>query len=183
MVDQVGIDSVSNPASYSFLYDDVGNMVEALSPESQTTNQTRTWNFAALTSLEQSETIGSGAAARGRYPPRCRCLPPHEAASRPGGYSSHHALTPRHPLSLASVPPGSSYQSPPTGGGQKRRTADLYDLLFASTDYLSHAQRVRAIVSKRNPDARSLLDVACGPGRHLEQLGASYKVQGLDADE
>ena len=63
------------------------------------------------------------------------------------------------------------------------RTADLYDLLFASTNYLSHAQRVRAIVSERNPHARSLLDVACGPGRHLEQLRASYEVQGLDADE
>ena len=62
--DQVGIDSVANPATYSFLYDDVGKMVEALSPESQTTNETRTWTFASSTGLEQSETIGSGAAAR-----------------------------------------------------------------------------------------------------------------------
>lgn len=64
-----------------------------------------------------------------------------------------------------------------------RRTADLYDLLFASTDYLSHWQRVQALVIQRNPDARSLLDVACGPGRHLEHFQASYEVEGLDADE
>jgi hypothetical protein len=30
-------------------------------------------------------------------------------------------------------------ESPPTGGSEMRRTADLYDLLFASTDYLFHA--------------------------------------------
>jgi SAM-dependent methyltransferase len=62
-------------------------------------------------------------------------------------------------------------------------SAELYDVLFASTDYEGHAERVRTLVAERNPSAHSLLDVACGPGRHLERLQAWYEVEGLDADE
>jgi SAM-dependent methyltransferase len=61
--------------------------------------------------------------------------------------------------------------------------AELYDVLFASTDHAGHAERVRNLVTERNPTARSLLDVACGPGRHLEQVRGWYEVEGLDADE
>ncbi len=62
------------------------------------------------------------------------------------------------------------------------KTADLYDLFYDFKDYAAEADAVREIVSARYPGARTLLDVACGTGRHLEALRASFDVEGLDLD-
>jgi SAM-dependent methyltransferase len=59
---------------------------------------------------------------------------------------------------------------------------DLYDLVFASKDYAGEAERVHGLVQERAPGASSLLDVACGTGRHLEQFGRWYDVEGVDLD-
>ena len=42
---------------------------------------------------------------------------------------------------------------------------------------------IDAVVQERRPEARSLLDVACGTGRHLEQLRHRYAVEGIDLDD
>lgn len=63
------------------------------------------------------------------------------------------------------------------------RTAELYDLFYDWKDYAAEAAKVRGIVTDRNPEARTLLDVACGTGRHLEHLRDAYAVEGLDLDE
>jgi SAM-dependent methyltransferase len=60
---------------------------------------------------------------------------------------------------------------------------ELYDALYGYKDYAGEAARIRELVQERNPCARSLLDVACGTGRHLEQLRGDYAVEGLDVDE
>ena len=60
---------------------------------------------------------------------------------------------------------------------------DLYDLVFASKDYAGEAERVHRIVQERAPGASSLLDVACGTGRHLEHLARWYRVEGVDLDQ
>ena len=60
--------------------------------------------------------------------------------------------------------------------------AELYDLVFQSKDYAGEAERIHEILRRRAPGARSLLDVACGTGRHLEQLAHWYEVEGLDLD-
>lgn len=60
------------------------------------------------------------------------------------------------------------------------RAAELYDLIFDLVDYAAGAGRVHEIVQEYNPDARRLLDVACGAGRHLQHLRANYDVEGLD---
>jgi SAM-dependent methyltransferase len=62
-------------------------------------------------------------------------------------------------------------------------SADIYDLLYEWKDYAAEAERIREVVAARVPRASTLLDVACGTGRHLEHLRRWYAVEGLDADE
>jgi len=60
---------------------------------------------------------------------------------------------------------------------------DLYDLEYAFKDYAAEAAAVARIVRGHNADARTLLDVACGTGKHLEQLRNEFAVEGVDLDE
>jgi trans-aconitate methyltransferase len=62
------------------------------------------------------------------------------------------------------------------------RSAGLYDLVYGFKDYAAEAERVEELVRARSPAARTLLDVACGTGKHLEQLRRWFEVQGLDLD-
>lgn len=58
-------------------------------------------------------------------------------------------------------------------------TAELYDLVYSWKDYAAEAERVRALVGR---EGGTLLDVACGTGRHLELLARHYRVEGVDLD-
>ena len=60
---------------------------------------------------------------------------------------------------------------------------DLYDVEYAFKDYAAEAETLTAIVRRRLPKARTLLDVACGTGKHLEHLRASFECEGVDLDE
>lgn len=62
-------------------------------------------------------------------------------------------------------------------------SAEIYDLLYDWKDYAAEAEKVRRIVTDRQPAAATLLDVACGTGRHLEHLRRWFEVEGLDADD
>jgi SAM-dependent methyltransferase len=62
-------------------------------------------------------------------------------------------------------------------------TAELYDLFYEWKDYAGEAQKLHDMVEVRAPGARTLLDVACGTGRHLEHLRAWYEVEGMDLDD
>ena len=62
-------------------------------------------------------------------------------------------------------------------------TAELYDLFYDWKDYAGEAAKIHELAEGRAPRARTLLDVACGTGRHLEHLRAWYEVQGVDLDE
>lgn len=59
-------------------------------------------------------------------------------------------------------------------------SAPIYDAIYSFKDYAAEAAKIREIVATRLPGARSLLDVACGTGKHLEQLGLHFEVEGLD---
>ena len=61
-------------------------------------------------------------------------------------------------------------------------TAELYDLFYDWKDYAAESAKLQQIVAARAPGARTLLDVACGTGRHLEHLRSWYEVEGLDLD-
>jgi SAM-dependent methyltransferase len=63
------------------------------------------------------------------------------------------------------------------------RSADLYDALYARfKDYEAEAARLRELIAERVPEARTLLDVACGTGTHLAVLREHFEVEGLDID-
>ena len=68
--------------------------------------------------------------------------------------------------------------------GPYRDSALYYDgLMVERRDYAADADLVRRAVLARKPDAGSLLDVACGTGRHLEFLLRWFEVEGLDLSE
>lgn len=62
-------------------------------------------------------------------------------------------------------------------------SADLYDALYATfKDYEAEAARLRELIAERVPGASTLLDVACGTGKHLDLLRDDFAVTGLDLD-
>ncbi|MEV5826896.1 class I SAM-dependent methyltransferase [Spirillospora sp. NPDC052242] len=70
--------------------------------------------------------------------------------------------------------------------GYGRRHAEIYDAVFTGRgkDWEGDARQVAGLVRERRPDARSLLDVACGTGAHLERFAALFDdVAGLEVAE
>jgi SAM-dependent methyltransferase len=62
------------------------------------------------------------------------------------------------------------------------RSARIYDAIYASIrDYPREAAELDRLIQERRPGARTLLDVACGTGAHLEHLSA-YEAEGLDLE-
>jgi SAM-dependent methyltransferase len=63
------------------------------------------------------------------------------------------------------------------------KSARFYDAIYSWKDYEGEAQKLRATVDThaRRP-AETLLDVACGTGKHLSYLQAYFRVEGLDLD-
>jgi SAM-dependent methyltransferase len=59
-------------------------------------------------------------------------------------------------------------------------SARVYDALCRHKDYESASLKLRDIVRRVTPGASTLLDVACGTGRHLEYLSRDFRVEGLD---
>lgn len=61
---------------------------------------------------------------------------------------------------------------------------EAYDLLHERKPYAAEARELRTLVQRyAGPSARTLLDVACGTGRHLEHLARWFACTGLDASE
>lgn len=69
-------------------------------------------------------------------------------------------------------------------GGQtpegQSKSARLYDVMYGNKDYGAASQYVRDAIMAVNPRAATLLDVACGTGRHLEHFRMHFEVEGLD---
>ncbi|MEW6279613.1 MAG: class I SAM-dependent methyltransferase [Candidatus Eremiobacterota bacterium] len=57
-------------------------------------------------------------------------------------------------------------------------SARLYDKIYAFKDYAAESARVANLAGER----RTLLDVACGTGAHLEHLAGRFHVQGLELE-
>jgi ubiquinone/menaquinone biosynthesis C-methylase UbiE len=66
----------------------------------------------------------------------------------------------------------------------EERSRRLYDLIYSFKDYAGESGRVVELIRAHKPDARSLLDVACGTGKHLVFFKDAFEhVEGLDLDE
>ncbi len=60
------------------------------------------------------------------------------------------------------------------------KMARYYDKIYAGKDYAAEVERLIALLGDGRSVRRSLLDVACGTGCHLEHLRRSFDVEGLD---
>ena len=67
-----------------------------------------------------------------------------------------------------------------TGTTAYIESARVYDALCRHKDYRGASRTLAGIIRHAAPHARTLLDVGCGTGRHLEHLGARFGVEGLD---
>lgn len=62
------------------------------------------------------------------------------------------------------------------------KSAAFYDAIYSFKNYGAEAAEVKALIEKRNAGARTLLDVACGTGLHLQHLAGAFDVEGIDLD-
>ncbi len=60
------------------------------------------------------------------------------------------------------------------------RSAKFYDALHHFKDYVAASKQLHTLLQQHHPTAKTLLDVACGTGKHLEYLRDYYQVEGLD---
>jgi ubiquinone/menaquinone biosynthesis C-methylase UbiE len=60
------------------------------------------------------------------------------------------------------------------------KSAFLYDVYYSFLDYATASSELHALIQQLNPNAKTLLDVACGTGKYLENLREHYQVEGLD---
>lgn len=60
------------------------------------------------------------------------------------------------------------------------KSAEYYDALCQFLNYDEASEKLHTLIQQNNPNARSLLDVACGTGKHLECLCKNYMVEGFD---
>lgn len=66
------------------------------------------------------------------------------------------------------------------------KSAQYYDLIYSSfKDYESEAEKIAHLIQNLNPNAQTILDVACGTAEHAKLLNENYnyQVDGIDLDE
>ena len=60
-------------------------------------------------------------------------------------------------------------------------SAGLYDKIYTKLkNYVDEAKKLAVLIKKLRPNAKSILDVACGTGEHDRFLNAEYRVDGID---
>lgn len=63
-------------------------------------------------------------------------------------------------------------------------SASVYDLIYEWKDYARETNLLRWIIAaKKRSAGNTLLDVACGTGRHLAELKRDFTVEGMDLSE
>jgi SAM-dependent methyltransferase len=62
------------------------------------------------------------------------------------------------------------------------RSQRFYDAIYAWKDYPAEVDKLERLIEDDHPVTRTLLDVACGTGKHLALLRERYQVEGVDVD-
>jgi SAM-dependent methyltransferase len=60
---------------------------------------------------------------------------------------------------------------------------ELYDAIYRFKNYARESDRLRDLINEAMPNARSILDVACGTGEHAKFLKRHYAIDGVDINE
>ncbi|MEU7171994.1 MULTISPECIES: class I SAM-dependent DNA methyltransferase [Micromonospora] len=73
-----------------------------------------------------------------------------------------------------------------TGTAYSARHAEIYDTVHAARgrDWAAEAEEIAGLIQRLRPGARSLLDVACGTGGHLQRFRERFeRVEGLELSD
>ena len=62
-------------------------------------------------------------------------------------------------------------------------TAEIYDAIYAFKDYAGEAVKIRHLIARERPGARTILDIACGTGEHARLLSPDFDVDGIDLEQ
>lgn len=60
------------------------------------------------------------------------------------------------------------------------KTAKYYDEIYSFKDYKDEAAKIEGLISREHPEARTILDVACGTAEHAKLLSERFEVSGID---
>lgn len=60
------------------------------------------------------------------------------------------------------------------------KSAKFYNAIYKFKDYAQASEQLYTLLQQHNPQAKTLLDVGCGTGKHLEYLQKYYQVEGID---
>jgi SAM-dependent methyltransferase len=60
------------------------------------------------------------------------------------------------------------------------KSAKFYDAIYSFKNYEKEVDQLREVVDARIPQARTLLDVACGTGKHLDYFQSFFECEGLE---
>lgn len=63
------------------------------------------------------------------------------------------------------------------------KSARFYDAIYHFKDYRSAADKLDSTIKRFFPEAKSLLDTACGTGKHIQLLSDKFDCEGLDLND
>ncbi len=63
------------------------------------------------------------------------------------------------------------------------KSARFYDALYHFRDYKSASEKLYQIIKSNNSSAKTVLDTACGTGKHMEHIRKYFDTEGLDVSE
>lgn len=61
-------------------------------------------------------------------------------------------------------------------------TTEIYDAIYAFKDYAGEVLKIRQLIARERPGAKTILDVACGTGEHARLLSVDFEIDGIDLE-